>query len=214
MVQQQKKGLNSPCSILALMLTFMVFFLPLIIRDIYSNLRRRYLQPLLRRPCTARIPLFGLEGSCKNPDLKAPQSQEFPAQESQVGRILDGKTIDEVKLSGVEVRLVMERLGIVGNPEEGADGPQLQEGVGAAQIAGLFDEQEPSLEEVKEAFDVFDKNHDGFIDASELCSFLRSFGFLNLSESICRDMIRAFDNNGDGLIDLREFMKLVEKSLH
>ena len=45
---------------------------------------------------------------------------------------------------------------------------ELQEKYGSKELSKLFEEQEPSLEEVKQAFDVFDENKDGFIDAKEL----------------------------------------------
>ncbi|KAH6796796.1 hypothetical protein C2S52_021350 [Perilla frutescens var. hirtella] len=38
----------------------------------------------------------------------------------------------------------------------------------AAEIFEIFEEREPSLDKVREAFDVFDYNKDGFIDENEL----------------------------------------------
>lgn len=209
MEQQLEKSLDGPFSILAVILALMVLDLVLIIRDFYSNLRC-FLQPLLQFLYTPRRAFFGF-GRRGNLDVQVPQSQLLPSHESQVGRISDRKYVDEVKLSGVDAQLVMERLGIFCNPE-GDGWPK--EDIGATQIAELFTEREPSLCEVKEAFDVFDTNCDGFIDARELCSFLSSFGFLQISEDDCRSMIRAFDEDGDSVIDFREFTKLVEKSLH
>lgn len=198
--QLAKKSLNSPCSILAVIFALAFLDLVLIARGLFFNLRCLF----------ARPDLSGL-GRIKDPTLKCLESQPLPARESRVERILDGESAGDVKLSGVEVEQVMEKLRIFGNREVD---DRLPDYVGASQIVGLFDEREPSLEEVKEAFEVFDRNHDGFIDATELCSFLCTFGFSQISEDDCRDMIRAFDNNGDNLVDLREFTKLVEKSLH
>ncbi|OMO53596.1 Calcium-binding EF-hand [Corchorus olitorius] len=79
-------------------------------------------------------------------------------------------------------------------------------------IGGLFEEDEPSLEEVKEAFDVFDENKDGFIDTNELRNVLFSLRFMEASEEDCKRMIKGFDYNLDGRIDLGEFIKVMEKS--
>ncbi|OWM65289.1 probable calcium-binding protein CML30 [Punica granatum] len=113
----------------------------------------------------------------------------------------------EEKLLGHEVETVMEGLGIFSINPDGGGGT-----VGAQEIEQLFEEQEPSLGEVKEAFDVFDKNRDGFIDAGELRVVLWALGLSEVSEADCQRLIRAFDENRDGRIDFREFTKLVEKS--
>ena len=72
-----------------------------------------------------------------------------------------------------------------------------------------------SEEEVREAFDVFDENNDGFIDAEELKKVFHGLGFTeaaSASEVECKRMIKAFDKNEDGLIDFNEFVKLLEES--
>uniref|UniRef100_A0A7N2MPE5 EF-hand domain-containing protein n=2 Tax=Quercus lobata TaxID=97700 RepID=A0A7N2MPE5_QUELO len=116
---------------------------------------------------------------------------------------------DENKLSVGEVKIVMEKLGTLcdGHP----DAVNYEEGMGPDEIAGLF-EEEPSPEEVKEAFDIFDENNDGFIDAGELGRVLCSLGLMEPLEVECQRMIRVFDDNGDGRIDFKEFVKLVEHS--
>lgn len=108
-----------------------------------------------------------------------------------------------------DVEMVMGKLGIFCNPES----EKLQERLGFNELSGLFEEKEPSLEEVKEAFYVFDENRDGFIDAREL---QRVLCVLGLSEGSrledCKRMIRDFDENGDGRIDFNEFVKFMENS--
>ncbi|KAE8730865.1 putative calcium-binding protein CML30 [Hibiscus syriacus] len=84
---------------------------------------------------------------------------------------------------------------------------------GMADIGGLFEEEEPSLMEVKEAFDVFDENKDGFIDADELRNALFSLGFIKEAQGDdCERMIQGFDDNLDGRIDFNEFVKVLERS--
>ncbi|KAK9278798.1 hypothetical protein L1049_028377 [Liquidambar formosana] len=103
----------------------------------------------------------------------------------------------------------MEKLGISCDP----NGDKLQERLGSNEVANLFEEEEPSLEEVKEAFEIFDENSDGFIDAKELKKVICTLGFMVVSDVECERMIRVFDDNGDGKIDFNEFVRLVENSL-
>lgn len=108
-----------------------------------------------------------------------------------------------------EVELVMERLGVFCNP----NGDKLQERFGWEDIASLFSEKGSSLEEeVKQAFDLFDENNDGYIDEKELEKVLWKLGFQEFSERECQRMIKVYDDNRDGLIDFSEFCKLVEDS--
>ncbi|KAF3438163.1 hypothetical protein FNV43_RR20919 [Rhamnella rubrinervis] len=51
-----------------------------------------------------------------------------------------------------------------------------------------------SEEEVREAFDVFDENNDGFIDGEEITKVVQGLGFMEAaSEEECKRMIKAFD---------------------
>ncbi|KDP33016.1 hypothetical protein JCGZ_13047 [Jatropha curcas] len=115
---------------------------------------------------------------------------------------------DDKSLCREEVEMVMGKLGLFCSPE----GEKLNEFIGFNELSGLFNE-EPSLEEVKEAFNVFDENTDGFIDAKELQIVLCRFGLKEGFElENCRNMIRAYDQNGDGKIDFSEFVKFMENS--
>ncbi|XP_009360612.1 probable calcium-binding protein CML46 [Pyrus x bretschneideri] len=109
-----------------------------------------------------------------------------------------------------DVQKVMGGLGIFCGPE----GEQLLETFSSDELTGLFDEKEPSLGEVKEAFNVFDENKDGFIDARELQRVLCILGLKEGSKlEDCQKMIRSFDKNGDGRIEFNEFVKVMEASL-
>ena len=88
-------------------------------------------------------------------------------------------------------------------------GEEVQKRWGCDEISRVF-EEEVRMEEVTEAFDVFDQDKDGFIDAKELQRVLLALGLRQGVElKACRNMIRVFDDNRDGKIDFREFVKLL-----
>ncbi|XVE63688.1 hypothetical protein DITRI_Ditri07aG0040000 [Diplodiscus trichospermus] len=65
--------------------------------------------------------------------------------------------------------------------------------------------------ELKEAFDVFDKNKDGLISVEELGSVLCSLG-LNEGNKMedCKAMIRKVDMDGDGMVNFDEFKRMMK----
>ncbi|KAJ3695482.1 hypothetical protein LUZ60_000859 [Juncus effusus] len=80
-------------------------------------------------------------------------------------------------------------------------------GGGTQEVVGGGEEKE---REMKEAFDVFDKNKDGLISPDELKEILALLG-LNKGARIedCMEMIRSADNDGDGTINFDEFKKMM-----
>lgn len=118
------------------------------------------------------------------------------------------KKQDDESISREEVEMVMGDLSLFCSTES----EELPQRFCFNELSQLFDE-EPSLEEVKNAFDVFDVNRDGFIDAKELQRVLQILGFKEGSElGNCTKMIRAFDQNKDGKIDFQEFLKFMENT--
>lgn len=116
------------------------------------------------------------------------------------------------KLSQADIRIIMDRLGVF--YDDDLDGDGLQERFGADELVKLFEEEEPSLKEVKEAFDVFDENKDGFIDARDLQRVLCQLGLKERSEvEECRRMIQAVAKDGNGKIDFIEFVRFMESFL-
>ena len=152
--------------------------------------------------CLSRSRFFfesqlGLFDDLKTPVVK--KNQDF--EES-----CSSDNVEDGDLCKEDVEVVMTRLGIFRNPES----EKLQR-LGSDDILSLFEEKEPGLDEVKEAFDVFDENRDGFLDAREIQRVLYNLGFKDgLEIERCKRMIDAFDDNGDGRIDFKEFVKLME----
>lgn len=117
------------------------------------------------------------------------------------------KEVADKTISGEDLGSIMGQIGIIWDKSGG-------ERLDLVEISSLFndDDQIISLEEVKEAFELFDENRDGFIDAKELEKMLRALGFKETSESDCQKMISVFDCNGDRRIDFPEFLKVVDDS--
>lgn len=110
-----------------------------------------------------------------------------------------------VRMCKEEAIVVMEKLGL----SVECDGDGIED-YGEQEISQMF-ENGAGLEEVEEAFDVFDENKDGFIDAGELQRVLCCLG-LERDLMQCQKMINAVDQNGDELVDRDEFVKLMEQS--
>ncbi|EPS69688.1 hypothetical protein M569_05080, partial [Genlisea aurea] len=62
--------------------------------------------------------------------------------------------------------------------------------------------------ELKEAFDLYDKDKNGKISAAELHSTLRSLGE-KCSMKDCRKMISSVDVDGDGCVNFEEFKRMM-----
>lgn len=109
-------------------------------------------------------------------------------------------------LSKEEVEMVMANLGIFAHPED----VKIQERLDSNDIFELFgDELEAKEQHVREAFNVFDENRDGFIDERDLQRILCALGLKQVAElDNCKKMIMTFDENGDGRIDFQEFIKM------
>ncbi|KAK1352409.1 putative calcium-binding protein CML45 [Heracleum sosnowskyi] len=122
----------------------------------------------------------------------------------------DSEIVDDRSLCIEDMEMVLERLGMFCHPCEDTE---LHERFGVDYFSSLFEENEPSLDEVKKAFDLYDLNRDGYIDTMELQTVLRALGLNDISQiENCKQMINEFDENRDGRIDFREFVKLMENS--
>ena len=65
-----------------------------------------------------------------------------------------------------------------------------------------------SLDELKEAFSIFDKNGNGSISIEEVRCVMASLEE-NISEEELNSMIQQVDTNGDGLIDFEDFVQVM-----
>jgi len=65
-------------------------------------------------------------------------------------------------------------------------------------------------DELRDAFDVFDKDGNGNIEPQELASTMQALGE-NLTPADIKLMIGEFDDNGDGVIDFEEFKQLMQE---
>merc|ERR1712072_1034843 len=70
---------------------------------------------------------------------------------------------------------------------------------------GLTQDQ---VEEIKEAFDLFDTDGSGSIDTNELKVAMKALGMDAKSEEI-RKLINDIDSDGDGTIDFDEFLAMM-----
>mmetsp|Transcript_6859 Transcript_6859/g.9484 ORF Transcript_6859/g.9484 Transcript_6859/m.9484 type:complete len:160 (+) Transcript_6859:57-536(+) len=67
---------------------------------------------------------------------------------------------------------------------------------------------EKEVEEMREVFDLFDKDSDGTITISELGVVLKSLK-KNFNQKQLEEIIKKVDKNGDGQIDFEEFLKMM-----
>ncbi|XP_023886555.1 probable calcium-binding protein CML47 [Quercus suber] len=212
MDKTEKDESLSPISLLVFLSLLIILSWVTILRDLYSSFR-----------LIPQIFIDFFYGAWKFWNERKATIQEASIHKLCTHENVDGEKLsgevemvlkevgDENKLSVGEVKIVMEKLGTL--CDDHPDAENYEEGMGPDEIAGLF-EEEPSPEEVKEAFDIFDENNDGFIDAGELGRVLCSLGLMEPLEVECQRMIRVFDDNGDGRIDFKEFVKLVEHSFY
>lgn len=116
-----------------------------------------------------------------------------------------------------DIRMVMNRLGISCD----LDNENIDKFGNVEDVLALMDDDNAGdeddcvicLEDVRDAFDVFDINKDGFIDEMELQRVLNALNIPQEDSTFvqCTRMINKFDENGDGFIDFEEFFTLINK---
>ena len=76
---------------------------------------------------------------------------------------------------------------------------------GKSKKPGLSEEQ---IEEIREAFNLFDTDHSGSIDYRELKAAMRALGFEVKKEEL-KKMITDIDADGSGQIEFPEFLEMM-----
>merc|ERR1712216_95598 len=76
---------------------------------------------------------------------------------------------------------------------------------GAKKSKGLSDEQ---LDEIREAFSLFDNDASGAIDVRELKAAMRALGF-EIKNEEPKKMVTDVDNDGSGTIEFVEFLGMM-----
>lgn len=68
----------------------------------------------------------------------------------------------------------------------------------------------PDSDDLREAFQVFDTDHDGRISAEELLRVFKAIGDERCTLEECRRMIDGVDRNGDGFVCFEDFSRMME----
>lgn len=144
----------------------------------------------------------------ENVHEKLPREIEIMKQKPDAEKTYSHQNLKEQEVTIADVKTVMRMLGALYEPDD----DKLKERLSSDDVVSLFEEQEPALQELKEAFGIFDENKDGFIDAKELRKILCTLCLGEALEVDCKRMIRVYDDNEDGLIDFTEFVRLVAQS--
>lgn len=93
------------------------------------------------------------------------------------------------------------RLNTNAGPGASALGPSQTNGQGGRQLT------EEQKQEIKEAFELFDTDHDGAIDYHELKVAMRALG-IELKKAEVLKLIRDHDRQGDDLMEFEDFNKI------
>jgi centrin-3 len=112
----------------------------------------------------------------------------FPAQKSKTRRPNGNSSLSTSTPMGASSRLS-------GNNHSGGQSQQNRQ---------LSEEQK---QEIKEAFELFDQDHDGAIDYHELKVAMRALGF-ELKKAEVLKLIRDHNRQGDDLMDYDDFVKI------
>merc|ERR1712227_277426 len=80
----------------------------------------------------------------------------------------------------------------------------------AAELKNLTAEQK---QELREAFDLFDTDGSGAVDASELHTAMKALGFEPKKEEIAK-MVKEMDKDGDATVDFEEFCVMMAEKMN
>ncbi|XP_044498106.1 calmodulin-like protein 3 [Mangifera indica] len=126
------------------------------------------------------------------------------------GRISKEELSDSLQNLGIvipeaELAQMIERIDVDG------DGCVDIEEFGTLYKTLMEERKEEEEEDMREAFNVFDQNGDGFITCDELKAVLASLGLKQgRTAEDCKRMIMKVDVDGDGMVDYKEFKQMMK----
>lgn len=119
----------------------------------------------------------------------------------------------EGRIKKEKARLVVEKLGLIGGDEDGVGFDllgELEDELRADEIVGTTEDGLRQAELIHQAFMVFDKDGDGFIEASEVKGVLECLGLAKGWEmGEFERMVAVVDLNFDGKVDFSEFQLMM-----
>lgn len=109
---------------------------------------------------------------------------------------------------------VLETLDVVGMDKQTTEGYELEASASSKHHTEMFHKmilsqiQEDKVQEYREAFNMYDKDHDGVISTHKLGVMLRSLGH-NPTELEIQEMIDEVDHDRTGTVEFEDFLEVV-----
>lgn len=171
----------------------------------------------------------GSGGNSNASSLRRTRSEESSVSESLAGALHNREELEDVfkrfdangdgKISSSELGEILRSMGgRVGSQELGLMMKEADaDGDGFISLEEFIDlntkgnDRATCLEDLKNAFQVFDLDRNGSISADELYQVLKGMGDGSTRED-CKNMITGVDRNGDGLINFEEFKTMMTSS--
>jgi len=83
--------------------------------------------------------------------------------------------------------------------------------INLAEFAAFCRSADGDASELRDAFDLYDKDKNGLISATELCQVLNTLG-MKCSVEECHKMIKSVDSDGDDNVNFEEFKKMMNNN--
>ncbi|KAJ3700056.1 hypothetical protein LUZ61_003761 [Rhynchospora tenuis] len=136
--------------------------------------------------------------------------ENFQENRTNVSQFDNDIDVKEVSITRVDLKNVMQDVCQFSTEEEDIGDNMLD----YQEFFALFEDKEPSLDEIWEAFSIFDQDSDGFFDARDLQRVLINLGLQGGTNlNTCQHMIELYDRGGDRKINSSDFCRILESSL-